>query len=161
MLAIVSGPVPVFFSTDDWDVLLVPTRCDPKARLDGVRRTAGAGAVPVPLTPRLCGLSDALSATRTVAEREPDAVGVKTTLIEQVAFTASVAGDSGQSVVGEKSPGFVPAIDTPVIASGAVPVFLSVELCEALGVPTSWLPRLRLAGVSETAGAGGAVAAAL
>ena len=47
-LLIVSGPVPVFFTTDDCDGLVDPTGCDPKPKLGGVSDTAGAGGGGVP-----------------------------------------------------------------------------------------------------------------
>jgi hypothetical protein len=52
------------------------------------------GAVPVPLSAVVCGLVEALSVTLSKPEREPVVVGVKVTLIVQLAFTAS-------SVVGQ------------------------------------------------------------
>ena len=118
-----------------------------------MRVTIGLGGAPVPVSGRLCGLPEALSAIWTLAARLPRPLGEKTTLIEQVAFTASVAGDSGQSELTEKSPGFAPVVPTLEIVNGAVPVFFSVELCDELDEPTSTDPKARLVGVSDTAGA--------
>jgi hypothetical protein len=136
-----------------WAELLVPTCCDPKLRLGGVNVTAGAGEDPVPLSPRLCGVSAALSAIDTPAEREPEAPGENVTEIVHVAFTPSVAGLSGHVFVCAKSPAFAPATAIPVIANGAVPEFVSVAVFAALVVPTVWLAKVRLVGVSVTAGA--------
>jgi hypothetical protein len=48
MPLMLSGAVPVFFSVDDCAALVVPSSCELKVRLPGVRVTAGA--VPVPLS---------------------------------------------------------------------------------------------------------------
>ena len=125
-LLIVSGALPVFASVDVLTPLVVPTCCEPKLRVAGVKLTAGAGDEPVPLRPRVCGVLGALSATVTLAERAPDALGENLTEIVHVAFTATVAGLSGHVVVSLKSPGFVPATAIAVIANAAVPEFVSV-----------------------------------
>ena len=119
-------------------------------RLVGVRPTAGA--VPVPLTATVCGLSGALSAIWTAAERAPIVVGENTAEIEQVALGANVDGLSGQSLVELKSPALVPVSPIPVIVSGDVPVFRMTVDCEALEVPTRWEENARLPGVVPTVG---------
>src|SRR5437899_5687985 len=106
MLAMVSGAVPEFRSVDDCEALVVPTSCDPNARLVGVSVTAGA--VPVPLNATVCGLPVALSATWTLAARAPAAVGAKLALIMQLAPAASMVGLSGHVVVLPKSAAFAP-----------------------------------------------------
>ena len=65
----------------------------------GVKETAGAGCVPVPLNASACGLSAASSVTLRLAARLPPADGVNVTEIAQVAPTGSDAGPSGQSFV--------------------------------------------------------------
>jgi len=134
MLVIVNASVPVFFRTEDCDALVVPTSCAPNARLVGVRFAIGAGAVPVPLSVNACGLPAALSETCTLAARGPVALGEKVTVIEQVAFTAS---DAGQLLVWPKSAPSVPPVAMDAIVSGAVPELRSVDDCEALVVPTT------------------------
>ena len=52
-----------------------------------------------------------------------------------------------------KSLAFAPVMAMPVIVSGAVPEFRSVDGCETLVVPTSCEPNVRPLGVSVTAGA--------
>ena len=99
MTEIVNGAVPVFWTVDVWTPLLVPTCCDPKLRLDGVSVTAGAGAVPVPVSATLCEPPAASSATWTLAVRVPDVLGVNVTETVHVPFTASVAGASGHVFV--------------------------------------------------------------
>src|SRR3954469_5483839 len=153
MLVIESGAVPVLLTVTDWLALVVATRWFPKARLLVDRPTAGAGCVPVPPSPRLCGLSEASSAIETLALRGPEAVGEKVTIRLHVALTASVTGATGQLLVCAKSGAFAPVMPMLVIVSGAVPELRNVELCEPLVVPTSCDPYVRLVGESVTAGA--------
>jgi hypothetical protein len=156
MLLIVSGPLPVFLSVDDCAALVVAIDCVPNVRLPGVSETAGPGGgepvLPVPLNPSECGLPEALSVMLTLAEREPDAPGVNVTETEQEAPAAS---EAGQLDVSSKSAAFVPVTDMPVITSGALPVFVSVEDLEALVEPTVCDPNDRLCGLSDAPGAGG------
>ena len=62
----------------------------------------------------------------------PVAVGVKVTLMEQAAFTASVEGLRGQLFVCENCA----LVAKLVMVSAAVPVLVSVTVCAALVVPT-------------------------
>ncbi len=87
--------------------------------------------VPVPLRPTVCGLPAALSMMLSVAFRVPVAVGVKVTLIEQLAPAAS---DVPQVLLWAKSPGFAPVVEMPLMLSAAFPVFVSVAVCAALVV---------------------------
>jgi hypothetical protein len=96
MLEIVSAAVPVFVSVEVCEPLVVPTRCEPKARLVGFSETDGAGVAPVPLRPRTCGLPLALSAIETLAVRLPAAPGENVTEIVHVALAPSVDGLIGQ-----------------------------------------------------------------
>jgi hypothetical protein len=96
---------------------------------------------------------DALSATATLADRLPEALGENVTEIVHVAFTSSVAGLTGHVFVCVKSEAFVPPTEIPVIANGAVPELVRVVFWTALVVPTAWLANVRLVGVSVTAGA--------
>ena len=82
----------------------------------------------MPVSDTLCGLPDPLSVTVTEPCRVPTAVGVKVTLIEQLAPGASVVP---QVFVSAKSPEAV----IPEIVSCAVPVFVSVVLWAGLVVP--------------------------
>jgi hypothetical protein len=149
---IASAAVPEFRSVDDCDALVVPTSCEPNARLAGVSVTPGA--VPVPLSATECGLPDALSAIWMLAAREPVAVGAKVAPIVQFAPGARVEGLTGHVVVRAKSAAFAPAIVMEVIVSGPAPEFVSVVVCDALVVPTACVPNARLVGESVTAGAG-------
>src|SRR3954468_12320707 len=152
MLEIVSGAVPLFARVACCVALVVPTRCEPKERLD-VRVTAGAGCVPVPLRETDCGLPAALSAMETLADRGPTSVGENVAEIVQVALAASVSGASGQSLVCAKSPAFVPMTPMLVIVRGAAPEFRRVDVWAELVVPRSCEPKDRLVGVNVTAGA--------
>lgn len=89
-----SGAPPEFVSVTFCVGLVVPTTCPANVRLVGDSVTAGA--VPVPLRPRLCGLSEALSLMETFAVRLPVADGENVTEIVQVPLTANVAGLTGQ-----------------------------------------------------------------
>lgn len=84
-----------------------------------------------PLTP------PELSVTASDAEREPGAVGVKVTLIEQVLPAARLVP---QVLVWAKSAGFVPLSAMPEMSNVALPVLESVTASGPLVVPTFWLP---------------------
>ena len=149
MLAMASGAAPVFVSVRFCGALVVSTCCDPKDSDAGEMETAGA--VPVPLSATACGLPLASSLIWTAAARAPVAAGVNVAVIVHVAFTAS---DAGQSLFCAKSAAFVPAMTIPPIVSEAVPVFFSVEDCDAVVVPTRTEPNASVDGVRVTAGAG-------
>ena len=78
----------------------------------------------------------ALSVTVNVALREPVAVGVKVTLIVQVALAAKVEGLRGQLLVCPKSPGLVPVKPMLVMVSAAPLEFESVTALAVLVMPT-------------------------
>jgi hypothetical protein len=115
-----------------------------------------AGAWPEPVNAIVCGLPPASSVTETAALRLPEALGVKVTEIEQVAPAARVAGEVGHVLVWAKSPAFAPVTAMPEMVSGALPVFVRVELWDALVVPTARDPKSRLVGLRPTLGAAAA-----
>src|SRR6266481_61113 len=82
MLLTVKLAVPVLVSVTGAAALVIPTN------------------TPVPLIGTLCGLPAALSVILTVDDRLPVLVGLKVTLIVQLAFAAR---DEGQVLVSEKS----------------------------------------------------------
>src|SRR2546423_14378025 len=84
------------------------------------------GATPVPETPAVWGLLLAFSVTVNVALREPVTVGVKVTLMVQVALAAKVEGLIGQLLVWPKSPGLVPVKPMLVMVNAAPLGFESV-----------------------------------
>src|SRR5579863_5638864 len=89
MLAIESAAVPVLVSVTTCAALDVPTFWLPKLRLVGLKLIPGV-AVPVPVSPTVCGLPVALSVTVMAPERVPAAVGLKTTEIAQLAPEATL-----------------------------------------------------------------------
>jgi len=87
-----SVALPLLVSVTLCAALELPTSCDANVRLVGAKVTAGAGAATaVPDKGMVCGLPLALSAMDTEAVRAPLAVGLKVTLMAQVALVASVA----------------------------------------------------------------------
>jgi hypothetical protein len=81
--------LPVFRRVTGWELLLVLTAWRANVREAG--ETVAMGLVPVPVSATCCGLVGSEFATMTAAVRVPLALGVKVTLIVQVAFAASVA----------------------------------------------------------------------
>src|ERR1035438_2761432 len=77
------------------------------------------------------------------AVRDPLTVGVKVTLIVQLAPAATLAP---QLLLWPKSPGLVPATARLVIVKAALPVLLRVTACTALAAPTAWPAKVRLLG---------------
>jgi len=133
-----SAAFPLFVNVTLCAALVVDTCKLVNVKLVGLSVTAGAGgAVPVPLNPTLCGLPLALSVTFKLAVRIPVAVGVKLTLMVQLAPAAIVLGLSGQVFAWPKSLALVPLIPIPLIVSGAVPLFVRVTVCVPLAVFTT------------------------
>ena len=91
-----------------------------------------AGGTPVPAKLTDCGLPVALSPMLNVAEREPVAVGVNVTPIEQ--FPPATTLDP-QLLVCWKSPALVPPSEIAVMLSAAVPELVSITLCTRLVAP--------------------------
>jgi hypothetical protein len=96
----------------------------------------------------------ALSAIDTAAPRDPIAVGVNVTLIEQLALTASVAGLAGHVLDCAKSPALVPVIAMLVKLSVPGPLLVTVMLWAALVVFVVWLPNITLVVEIPTTGIG-------
>src|SRR6266852_1451084 len=90
MLVMFNEAVPLLLRVTVWAVLLVPTSWLAKVRLAGERLTAGAEeAVPVPVRLTVCGLPLASSLMVMLPVRVPVAVGVKVTLMLQLAPAAT------------------------------------------------------------------------
>ena len=79
-----SGPLPVFLSVMAWVALEVPLLVLGKVSEVGVRVTAGLA--PVPVNDTVCGEGLALSATLTEAVNVPVVVGLKVTVMVQLAL---------------------------------------------------------------------------
>lgn len=102
-----------------------------------------------------CGLFAALSVTLTAALRVAATAGVNVTLIVQLAPAARVFEPVGQVFVCAKLAEFAPVIVMPLMLSAALPLLVRVMLFAGLVLPTLTLPKLRLVGLSVTAGAVG------
>lgn len=135
-LLMVMSALPLLVRVTVWAGLVVPTFWLPKLRLLGLKVTAGAGVVPVPLRVTDCGLFGALSLIVTLALRAPLAPGVKVTLIVQLLPAVNVLGLIGHVLVCAKSPALVPATLIVVIVRSAVPLLVSVTICAGLLVLT-------------------------
>jgi hypothetical protein len=85
--------------------------------------------VPDPFKGTVCGLFAAPSVMVTLADRVPGAVGVKVTLIGQLAPAAS---EVPQELVCAKSPLLVPVTAILVMLRAVAPVLISVTVCAAL-----------------------------
>ena len=131
MLLTVKLAVPVLVSVTGAAALVIPTNTPVKLRLPGDSVTAGA--TPVPLIGTLCGLPAALSVILTVDDRLPVLVGLKVTLIVQLAFAAR---DEGEVLVSEKSAVLLLDILMLVKDKDAFPVLVSVTICGVLPMPT-------------------------
>src|SRR5947209_14854212 len=118
-LVTVKGAVPVLTRVIGFPLLVEPTNTPWKLRPTG--DNVAIGATPVPLIAADCGLPLALSVIFTVDERLPVLVGVKVTLIVQLAFAAR---DEGQLFVCEKSTVLDVAILMVVMDSELEPVFV-------------------------------------
>ncbi len=101
--------------------------------------------VPMPVSPTACGLPAALSVIVTSPVRLPVVVGVKVTLIVQLAAGATVPP---QVFVRSKSP----LATMLVMVNRALPALVKVTDCGGLVVPTTAC-RVRLPGPRATAGA--------
>ena len=142
----VTGPVPVLVTVTFCAGLVEFTGCEANVRLLGVTVTV-AGPFTVPVNATVCGLPVALSAMLMAAVRVPVAVGLKVTLIVQLASTAN---EAGQVFVSAKSPAFVPVAVIPEIAKAALPPFVKVTVWAALVVPMACELNVKLVGARMT-----------
>jgi len=127
MLVMLSDAVPVFFRVTVFAALVVFTRWLPKVKL--VLDKLTEGAVPVPERVTVCGLLLALSETVIAPDRSPVVVGVNVMLIVQFPPAAT-------EVPQVLLCAYCVLAAMLVILRAAVPVFVSVTLCAALGVFT-------------------------
>lgn len=139
ILTMFSTVLPVLVRVTDCAALVVPRFWLPKAKLLALRLTEAP--VPVPVRVTVCGLPAALSAMVNVAVRLPAAAGVNVTLIVQVPPPAS---ELPQVLVWEKSPPLVPVTVMLVKLKVALPLLVTVTVWAAAGVPTNWLPKVRM-----------------
>jgi hypothetical protein len=147
MAEIVNALVPVFASVTLCTALVVPTTWLPNVRLEGVRLTPGA----VPVPERVTTLVPALLTKERLPLRVPVAVGVNVTPTAQLALGASGV-ETTQGVVAPSTAKSPLAVKLVKFRS-LVPVFVTVTLWAAPVVPTTWLPKMSVAGERPTAGA--------
>src|SRR5256884_521796 len=88
IVVIAKAAEPVFVSVTVCAALVVPTVWLAKVSEAGERLAVVVDAVPVPVRPAVCGLSEALSVTLKLPVRVPDAVGENVTLMAQFPPTA-------------------------------------------------------------------------
>ena len=138
-LVMLKGAFPVLLRVTVWTPLAVPKVWAPKVRLEVLRLTAGPPPAPLRLT--AWWPSEALSVIVSVAVRVPVAVGVKVTLIVQLAPPAT---ELPQLLVWAKSPALVPARATLVTLKLALPVFVRVTGWAELLVPKGWLAKVKV-----------------
>ena len=103
---------------------------------------------PVPVSATVCGLPGALSLIVNVPVLGPLVVGSKKTPIAQLEPGARLLP---QALSVPKSLGLVVTLP---ISRAALPLFITVTLFGSPDVPTYWLPKVALCGVTDTAGAG-------
>ena len=89
IVVMASVAVPLLVRVTAWAALLVPTCWLANVRV--VLDKVTAGAIPVPLRLTVCGLPAPLSVMDTVPVRVPVVVGVKVTLMVQLAEAANDA----------------------------------------------------------------------
>ena len=113
-------------------------------KLCGERLAVGA-VVPVPVSEIVWGLLPALSIKISEPSALPATVGVKVTLMVQILWGATKL----QVLVCAKGA----AVEMALKLSGALPLLVTVTVCTALVVFTSWVPKPMVLAESETAGA--------
>jgi hypothetical protein len=102
--------------------------------------TAGVeAAAPVPVSKTICGLLESLSEIVSVPVLAPVVVGVKVTLMSQLAPAPT---EVPHVFVWAKSPLGVML----VMAKAEDPLLVSVTVCAVLVVLTLWVPKVRLVG---------------
>jgi hypothetical protein len=105
-------------------------------------------ATPAPVRPTICGLSDASSTIVKAPVNDPVLAGSKVIDIEQLAPTANVAGETGQSFVWAKLETLVAMLD---IVSAAVPLLVKVMVLAGLVELIVCEPKSKLVADTATA----------
>lgn len=135
MLEMPRATVPELVSVMVWAELFDRTFVDPNVKVVGEIEATGPPEVPVPVRVTVCGLPVALSETETAPVRAPAAVGLKVTLMVQL---APFACDVPQLFVCEKSAALAPVIVIPEIESVPLPVLNRVTPLTGLDLPIAW-----------------------
>jgi hypothetical protein len=144
MPVIDNAPEPPFESVSVCGALVVFTFWLANKMLAGFSETCGT-PIPVPLSPAVCGESEASSVTVTEAERAPAAWGENVTEIVQLPPIATLAP---QVLVWLKSEALVPVIAMLAMETVEELVFDNVIVWAPLVVPIFWFPKARLVGAS-------------
>src|SRR5208283_4056652 len=114
--------------------------------VDGAREKSA----PAPVSTTDGGWVAALVTSLSVAVRVPAALGVKETVMPQLAPAAS---DSPHWLCNKKSAAFGPDTETPLMLSVASPALLKVNDWWLLVLPTTWVGKFTLDGATEATGA--------
>jgi hypothetical protein len=146
-LAPCNGPVPVLCSVIVLAVLVVPSTCDEKDKLDGVAEATGVVPVPLRATTCIAPRFPESSVTVSAPVTKPTACGVNVTDTEQ--FDPAVT-TAGQLLVCENPP----LDDRFNPFSGLPPKFVMVIVCAGLVVPMFW-EKLKDGGEKRIAEGGG------
>jgi len=137
---ILIAALPEFVSVTDFCPLALPTVTVPHVSEVGDTVTLPLEtAVPVPESAAVSAVELLLLVMLNVAEREPAAVGVKTTLAVQVAEAARAVPQVVEEI--EKSAGSVPERDGALRVTELPLVFEIVTVCEVLFASTLTLPK--------------------
>jgi hypothetical protein len=146
----VTAAVPVFFTVTVCAADVEPTVVEAKVSAVGDSVTVSAAAVPDPVNVTVCGEPVALSAIDRLPVSVPAAVGLNSIETVQLALAASDVVHVLAEIRYEEA--FVPVSVSEVNANAAVPVFFTVTTCAAEVAPTVVEAKVRVAGVSDTAG---------
>jgi hypothetical protein len=147
LLIVIDEPGP-FDNVTDCAGLLVPGCVPVNERLAGEADAVAGVTPPTPDSATTCGLPEAASVKFRFAAREPDALGLNTSVAEQLPPTERLA----PQVVPEttKSDAFVPVTAIPLMLSAEVLPFDSVTACDAALDPTFVLPNATVKGLAAT-----------
>ena len=132
MLEMAKEASPALFRVIPWGRLLTPTGSAPMLRLSEER--LGSGPPPLPVRLTAWGLPEASSVMVRAAERGPNTVGWKITLIAQLAPAAS---ELPQVLDSEKSPASDPETVMLLMLRDWVPLFVKVTDWAALRCPVA------------------------
>lgn len=138
--------LPVLVNVTLCDELVAPTSTLPNARLLADNDTVVA-VTPVPVNAMDCGEPVALSVIVMAAVMAPAVVGAKCPWIVQFAPTARLVP---QLLENAKADAFVPVTKMLPIVRVPTPVLVNVTDCDALVVPTTWLPKGKLVADRDT-----------
>jgi hypothetical protein len=147
LLMVIDEPAPLVRVTV-WGALLDATAVLANERLAGDTEAALELAAPVPESNSDCGLLLAESVKLRMALRVPAAVGLNTTLAEQLPPAARLAPHELVEIA--KSDAFAPVIATLFTSMDEPSPFFSVAERDALVDPTAVLAKVRVLGLAET-----------